>query len=39
MQDSDDPCDDVTADNLTGWTKRNSSRKTNSEQDKKVTLN
>jgi hypothetical protein len=26
MQDSDDPCDDVTTDNLTGWTKRDSSR-------------
>lgn len=26
MQDSDDPCDDVTASNLTGWTKSDSSR-------------
>lgn len=26
MQDSDDPCDDVTTNNLTGWTKRDSTR-------------
>ena len=34
MQDSDDPCDDVTTDNLTGWTKRDSNRssETNSRQ-------
>ena len=34
MQDSDDPCDDVVGENLTGWTKRDSSRssETNSRQ-------
>jgi len=26
MADSDDPCDDVVGDNLTGWVKRDSSR-------------
>ena len=34
MADSDDPCDDVVGDNLTGWVKRDSSRsgETNSRQ-------
>ena len=26
MQDSDDPCDDVTSSDLTGWTKRCSNK-------------
>jgi len=34
MADSDDPCDDVVGDNLTGWMKNDSTRssKTNSRQ-------
>lgn len=26
MADSDDPCDDITSNNLTGWTKRDNCR-------------
>jgi len=36
MQDSDDPCDDVVGENLTGWTKSDGSR--SSEKDSRQRL-